>query len=136
MKAKLARVKRWFWILSSIAALVLVAKYLLLDTAAAPGAKYVIDLDALHRAATASGALPDHIEVEQVGEFAFPQKLVIAGDSFHLHRMVLLAHRVVWPNRSVVIDTAMSSAAAKAMPGSTFDEAAFARPHARAHASK
>jgi glyoxylase-like metal-dependent hydrolase (beta-lactamase superfamily II) len=130
MKGKLARVKRWFWILVSIAAVLLVGKYLLLDTPAAPGAKYVIDLDALHRAATASGALPDHIEVEQVGEFAFPQKLVIAGDSFHLHPMVLLAHRVVWPNRSVVIDTAMGPAAAKAMPGSKFDEAAFARVEA------
>lgn len=130
MKGKRARVKRWFWVLVGIAAVVLIAKHFLLDTAAAPGAKYVIDLQALHRAATASGALPDHIEVEQVGAFAFPQKLVIAGDSFHLHPMVLLSHRVVWPNRSLIIDTAMSPAAAKAMPGSKIDEAAFARVQA------
>jgi len=130
MKGKLARAKRWFWILVSIAAVVWVSKYLLLDTPAAPGAKFVIDLDALHRAATASGALPDHIEVEQVGEFAFPEKLLIAGDSFHLHPMVLLSHRVVWPNHSLIIDTAMSSAEAKELPGSKVDEAAFARVEA------
>jgi glyoxylase-like metal-dependent hydrolase (beta-lactamase superfamily II) len=131
MKGKLARVKRWFWILVSITAVVLVAKYLLLDTPAAPGAKYVIDLDSLHRAATASGALPDHLEVEQVGEFAFPAKLVVAGDSFHLHPMVLLSHRLVWPDHhSLIIDTAMSPAAAKALPGSKLDEAAFARVEA------
>ena len=130
MKGKLARVTRWFWILVSIAAVVLVAKYLLLDTPAAPGPKYVIDLDALHRTAIASGPLPDHIEVEKVGEFAVPQKLVVAGDDFHMHPMVLLSHRVVWPNRSLIIDTAMSPAAAKAMPGSKIDEAAFARVEA------
>jgi glyoxylase-like metal-dependent hydrolase (beta-lactamase superfamily II) len=130
MRGKLARVTRWFWILVSIAALVLVAKHFLLDTPAAPGPKYVIDLAALHRAATASGALPDHIEVEQVGEFAFPQKLVIAGDDFHMHQMVLLSHRVVWPNRSLIIDTAMSPAGAKGIPGSKIDEAAYARVEA------
>ena len=130
MRGKLARITSWFWILVSIAAVVFVAKHFLLDTPAAAGPKYAIDLDALHRAATASGALPEHIEVEQVGEFAFPQKLVIAGDDFHMHQMVLLAHRVVWPNRSLIIDTAMSPAAAKAMPGSKLDEAAFARVEA------
>ncbi|MEO8901947.1 MAG: MBL fold metallo-hydrolase [Polyangiaceae bacterium] len=130
MKGKRARVKLWVSLLVGIAAAVLLAKHFLLDTAAAPGARYVIDLAALHRAATASGTLPDHIEVEQVGEFAFPQKLVIAGDSFHLHPMVLLSHRVVWPNRSLIIDTAMSAAAAKGIPGSKIDEAAFARVEA------
>jgi glyoxylase-like metal-dependent hydrolase (beta-lactamase superfamily II) len=37
---------------------------------------------------------------------------------------------VVWPNRSLIIDTAMSPNAAKAMPGSKIDEAAFARVEA------
>src|SRR5882724_4873851 len=124
------RVKRWLWIIVSVAAVVFVAKYLLLDTPATPGPKFVIDVEALHKAATSSGPLPDQIEVEQVGEFSFPQKLVIAGDSFHLHPMVLLAHRVVWPNRSLIIDTAMSADAAKAVPGSRFDGAAFQRVEA------
>ena len=124
------RVKRWLGIIVSVVAVVFVAKYLLLDTPAAAGAPFVIDLGALHRAAIAKGPLPERIEVEKVGEFAFPQKLVVAGDSFHLHPMVLLSHRVVWPNRSLIIDTAMSPDAAKSMPGSKLDVAAFQRVEA------
>ena len=54
------RVKRWLWIIVSIAAVVFVAKYLLLDTPAAPGPKFVIDIEALHKVATSAGPLPDH----------------------------------------------------------------------------
>jgi glyoxylase-like metal-dependent hydrolase (beta-lactamase superfamily II) len=99
----------------------------LLDTAEAPGGAYVIDLAALHRAAVASGALPERIEVEKLGSFAFPQTFVVAGEGFHMHPMVLLAHRVVWPDHSLIIDTAMSPAAAKKMPGSKTDPSAFDR---------
>jgi len=41
--------------------------------------------------------------------------------------MTLLAHRVVWPDRSLLIDTAMSPAAAKGIPGAKPDPAAFDR---------
>jgi glyoxylase-like metal-dependent hydrolase (beta-lactamase superfamily II) len=122
--------KRWLWGVVIVAVVVLVAKHLLLDTAAAPGAEFVIDLDALHRAATASGPLPQGIEVEKVADFAFPETLVVAGDGFRMHPMVLLAHRVVWPDHSIVIDTAMGPEAAKKMPGSRYDAAAFARVQA------
>ena len=106
----------------------LAGKYFLLGNPAAPGAAYVIDMDAFHRAAIANGgALPERIEVEKVGEFAFPRTLVVAGDGFRMHQMVLLAHRVVWPDHSIVIDTAMAPAAAKKMPGSKTDPAAFDR---------
>lgn len=124
------RLKRWQWICIGIVAFLLVGKHLLLDTAAAPGEKFVIDAEALHRAAIAAGPLPERIEVERVAEFAFPQTLVIAGDGFRMHSMVLLAHRVVWPDRSLLIDTAMSPAAAKVLPGSKVDAAAFARVEA------
>jgi glyoxylase-like metal-dependent hydrolase (beta-lactamase superfamily II) len=121
------RKKRWLWILLGILALVLVAKRALLDTAAAANERFVIDLDALHRAAQGSGPLPERIEVERVGEFAFPRTLVVAGDGFRLHPMVLLSHRVVWPGRSLLIDTAMSPAAAQKLPGSKLDVAAYHR---------
>src|SRR5882724_645128 len=123
--------RRWPWVVGGIVALILVGKLVLLDTAAAPRGEYVIDLSALHAAATAKGGvLPERIEVEKVGTFAFPRTLVVAGDGFHLHPMVLLAHRVVWPDHSLVIDTAMGPAAAKKMPGSHMDTAAFDRVQA------
>jgi glyoxylase-like metal-dependent hydrolase (beta-lactamase superfamily II) len=117
--------KRWLWVVVIAVASILIGKRMLLDTAAAATGSYVIDLAALHHVATASGGLPEAIEVEKVADFAFPQTLVIAGDGFHLHQMVLLAHRVVWPDRSVMIDTAMGPDAAKKLPGSHVNLAAY-----------
>src|SRR5581483_5641606 len=121
------RRRRWPWILLGVVALLLVGGYVMTGTAAAPGDPYVIDMRALHAAAVGQGPLPERIEVERVGEFAFPGTLVVAGDGFRLHPMVLLAHRVVWPDRSVVVDTAMGPEGVKKMPGSRMDAAAFQR---------
>lgn len=110
-----------------VLALVLIG---LSTTAAAPGAPYTIDLGALHAAAVGKGPLPERIEVERVGDFAFPRTLVVAGKGVRMQPMVLLAHRVVWPDRSVVIDTAMGPEGAKKMPGSRFDLTAFDRVQA------
>jgi glyoxylase-like metal-dependent hydrolase (beta-lactamase superfamily II) len=124
------RLKRWHVVVIVIFVGLFVAKHFLLDTAAAPGAPYVIDVEALHRAATTGAPLPDHIEVEKVGEFSFNRTFVVPGDGWKLHAMVLLAYRVVWPDRSLLIDTALPKKIAVKLPGSTFDEAAFARVRA------
>ena len=124
------RIKRWLWALAIIAVVLLSSKIYLLDSAASPGTAFVIDTDAWHRLATASGPLPDHIEVEKIGTFAFPKKLVVAGESFHLHPMVLLSHRIVWSDRSIIIDTGVSPAAGKKMPGAKLDESAYNRMQA------
>lgn len=121
------RVKRWQWVLLAVLSLLLISKHFLLDTAAEPKGEFAIDLVALHTAATALGPLPEHLEVEQLGTFAFPSSLVVAGKGFHMHPMVLLSHRVVSGNHSVIIDTGMSPAATTKMPGSAADPAAFER---------
>jgi glyoxylase-like metal-dependent hydrolase (beta-lactamase superfamily II) len=118
------------WIAALVVAVLLVAKYFLMDTAAEAKGAYVIDVEALHRAAIAGGALPERIEVEKVGDFAFPRNLVVAGEGFRMHPMVLLSHRVVWPDRTLIIDAAMSPEAAKKMPGSKMDGAAYERVQA------
>jgi len=125
------RRRRWPWILLGVVVLLAAVLFGLGGTAAAPAGAYTIDLPALHAAATAGkGPLPERIEVERVGDFAFPQTLVVAGSGLHLHPMVLLAHRVVYPDRSIMIDTAMGPAGAKKMPGSRMDLAAFDRVEA------
>jgi len=124
------RLKRWQWICLAIVVVLFAGSHFLFGTAASASEKFVIDPEALHRAATAQGPLPERIEVEKVAEFGFPQTLVIAGDGWSMHRMILLAHRVVWPNRSLLIDTAMSPEATKVLPGSKADSAAFARVEA------
>jgi glyoxylase-like metal-dependent hydrolase (beta-lactamase superfamily II) len=121
------RRRRWPWVLLSLVVVLGLAKYTLLDRAAEARGEYVIDLPALHHAATAAGQLPSLIEVEKVGTFAFPRTLVVAGDGFKMHKMVLLAHRIMWPDRSVIIDTAMPPSATAKMPGSAADPAAYER---------
>ncbi len=120
--------KRWVKVLLGLVVVVFAAKYFLLDTAATPDGNYTIDLAALHQAAIAQGGvLPERIEVEKIGDFAFPRKLVVAGDSFHLHPMVQLAHRVMWPDHSLIIDTALGAKKAASIPGSKFHSDAFDR---------
>jgi glyoxylase-like metal-dependent hydrolase (beta-lactamase superfamily II) len=121
------RIKRRYWIPLAVVAVLFIAKYVLLDIPAGPAGDFAIDLGALHAAATAGGTLPERIEVEKVGDFSFPQGFVVAGGGFRKHPMVLLSHRVLWSDRSLIIDTAMSPEAAKKMPGSTMDTAAYAR---------
>ncbi len=122
------RVKRWQWVCVGVAGLLLIGKHFLLDTAAAPAQKFAIDAEALHRAAIASGQpLPERIEVEKVAEFVTPERLMIAGEGWGTRSMLLLSHRVLWPNRSLVIDTAMSVAATQKLPGGKADAAAVAR---------
>jgi glyoxylase-like metal-dependent hydrolase (beta-lactamase superfamily II) len=126
-----AKRRRWPWVVLGIFIVLLAGKYFLLSRPAAAGPEYIIDLAALHTAAVAGGgSLPQRIEVEKIGEFAFPRTLVVAGEGFRMHHMVLLAHRVVWPDSSVMIDTAMAPAATKKMPGSKADAPAFDRVEA------
>ena len=124
------RIKRRVWVPLALVGALVVGKHFLLDTAAKPVGTFVIDLGALHRVATSAGALPERIEVERVAEFAFPRSFVVAGEGFRMHPMVLLSHRVLWPDRSLVIDTAMPPEAAKKMPRGKVDEAAYARVQA------
>jgi glyoxylase-like metal-dependent hydrolase (beta-lactamase superfamily II) len=121
------RKRRWLWVFVSLLVVIFIAKHFLLDTAVAASGNFAIDVEALHRVAVSGGPLPERIEVERVGEFGFPRTLVVAGQGFKTHPMVLLAHRVVWPDHSLMIDTAMPPEATKVMPGSHADPAAFAR---------
>ena len=122
------RLKRWLIGLSVFAVAVLGLKRLLLDTAAEPEGPYAIDLAALHQAAVqGGGALPSSIEVERIADFSFPRTIVVAGDGFRMHPMVLLAHRVVWPDHSLLIDVALSAQEGGKLPGAKFDAAAFTR---------
>jgi glyoxylase-like metal-dependent hydrolase (beta-lactamase superfamily II) len=122
------RRRRW-WIGIALAALVLFGvKFTLFNTAASPGAPYQIDLAALHRAANEQGPLPTAIEVERVADFAFPRALVVAGGGFSMHPMILVVHRVTWPDgRSIILDSALSQDDAAALPGSEFHRAAYER---------
>jgi len=69
--------------------------------------------------------LPNVTPIDPVAFTVFPTMSVRENV-----QMVLLAHRVVWPDHSIMIDTAMAPAATKKMPGSKADAAAFDRVEA------
>ena len=121
------RRKRWLIGLLSFVVVLFGAKVVLLDTAASPSAPFLIDLAALHAAAVEQGPLPTRIEVERIADFAFPRSLVVAGEGFQMHKMRLLSHRIVWPDRSLILDTAMSPKDAEMLPGAVSQAEAYAR---------
>ncbi|MDB4973534.1 MAG: Beta-Lactamase protein [Myxococcaceae bacterium] len=125
------RGKRWLIIFLCVMAFFLAAKFVLLDGAASASAPYTIDLEALHEAAVAAGPLPTAVEVEHVADFGFPRTMVVAGGGFSMHAMILLAHRLVYPDgSSVVIDTAMDPKSAEVLPGAKARPDAFKRVEA------
>jgi glyoxylase-like metal-dependent hydrolase (beta-lactamase superfamily II) len=121
------RIPRWLIILAAIFVVLLIAKNRLLDTAASPGQPFAIDLAALHRAALTGAPLPTRIDVERIADFSFPRTIVVAGAGLGMQPMVLLSHRVVWPDHSVIVDTALGPSDAKSLPGTTFHRAAYDR---------
>ncbi len=121
------RTRRWWVGLAVAAVVVLGVKFLLLDTSASPEGTYVIDLDALHKAAS-EGELPSSIEVERIADFAFPRTFGVAGDGFRMQPMILLAHRVLYPDgHAIVVDTGLSAKDAEPLPGAEFHIDAYNR---------
>ena len=121
------RVKRIALGLVAVALVVTLLKYFLLDTSAVPAhSRFVIDLAAMHALAVKGGDLPERIEVQKVGEMLAPRTLAVAGGGFAQTPVVFLAHRIVWPTRSIIIDTAMDNDDLQALfKGATFDVAHY-----------
>lgn len=108
-----------------------IAYYWLFVESHVPGAaNYALDIGEVRRlAGTLPGAKPGAIEVEAVGLFRPPAAFVVAGDGWKPSDLPVYAYRVVYPQTSVIIDTALNKG-----PGNdgldSFDAAAFARVQA------
>jgi glyoxylase-like metal-dependent hydrolase (beta-lactamase superfamily II) len=121
------RVKRIALGLVAVALVLTLLKYFLLDTSSVPlRSRFSIDLPAMHALAARNGDLPERIEVTSVGDYAVPRTAVMAGGGFAKTTLAFAAYRVVWPDRSLIIDTAMSGAdLAEKFNGSRFDLAHY-----------
>lgn len=120
-------VKRLALGLVAVALVLTLLKYFLLDTSAVPQrSRFAIDLAAMHALATKNGGLPERIEVNRVATFTAPRALVVAGGGFAETTLAIAAHRVMWPTRSLIIDTALDNEdAAKMFKGAAFDVAHY-----------
>src|ERR1700761_2004507 len=93
-----------------------------------PGdAQYALDIGEVRRlAGTVSGNRPAAIEVERVGQFRPPATFVVAGDGWSPTELPVFSYRLVFPERSIVIDTALNGELGGASL-TAFDAEAFAR---------
>jgi glyoxylase-like metal-dependent hydrolase (beta-lactamase superfamily II) len=90
-------------------------------------AEYALDIGEVRRLAGATpGDRPIAIEAEGVGLFKPPATFVIAGDGWKPSDLAVYSYRVVYPQMSVIIDTALNQELAGGNLAS-FDAAAFAR---------
>jgi glyoxylase-like metal-dependent hydrolase (beta-lactamase superfamily II) len=91
------------------------------------GAEFVLDIGEVRRlAGVTPGGKPIAIEVEGVGLFKPPAAFVVAGDSWKASDLPVYSYRVVYPQTSVIIDTALNNELSGGNLDS-FDAAAFAR---------
>jgi glyoxylase-like metal-dependent hydrolase (beta-lactamase superfamily II) len=127
--------KRWVrYILLALCGLLVIAGaayyWLVVESHVAGGAEYALDIGEVRRlAGTAAGDKPIAIEVEAVALFRAPATFVVAGDGWKPVDLPVYSYRIVYPQTSVVIDTALN----KELGGdslASFDAAAFARMQA------
>ncbi|MFN4355689.1 MBL fold metallo-hydrolase [Parvibaculum sp.] len=72
-------------------------------------AEYAFDIGEVRRAVAAvPGDKPRSVEVEWVASFSFPATAIVAGDGWSSREMPVYSFRLVYPDKSAIIDTALS----------------------------
>lgn len=90
-------------------------------------AAYALDIDQVRRmVAAVPGDKPGTVEVEHVGSFQFPATAIVAGDGWAAREMPVYSFRLVYPDTSVIVDTALSEELGEGNL-TTFDPDAYAR---------
>lgn len=90
-------------------------------------AEYAFDIRDVRRAIGATpGDRPERIEMERIAAFSFPATAIVAGDGWSQREMPVYSFRLVYPDKSIIIDTALDAE----LGGENliaFDDEAFAR---------
>jgi glyoxylase-like metal-dependent hydrolase (beta-lactamase superfamily II) len=102
--------RRTFIVLAVLLVLAGAAYYWLIVESHVPSdATYAFDIDRVRAALeTAPGDKPSAIEFEQLGVFKFPATAVVAGDGWHNVLLPVYAYRLVYPDGSIIVDTALN----------------------------
>lgn len=98
--------------LAVLLAVVGAAYYWLFVESHMPGdASFALDIDQVRAVGAAvPGDKPTSIEVEQVGLFTFPAAGVVAGDGFDERLLPVYSYRLIYPDGSIIVDTALDQA--------------------------
>jgi glyoxylase-like metal-dependent hydrolase (beta-lactamase superfamily II) len=102
-----------------------------------PGdASFAFDIDRLRGVSAAvPGDKPTAIEVERVAVFTFPATAIVAGDGFDGRPLPVYSYRLVYPDSSIIVDTALSQSTGGSELTS-FDAEAYGRMQAAMSAAK
>jgi len=101
--------------------------YWLIDEShAPPQSRYALDMAQIRQlAGSLEGAKPSGVEVERIALFRFPATAVVAGDGWQMRDLPVYSYRIVYPEGSIVVDTALSRETGGNIVA--FDAVAYAR---------
>lgn len=121
------RIGRWAaWGAGVVTIVLLLATYWLFYDGGprAPG-RYRLDLAAIRaEAARMRGPAPSRLEFEVTSRTPVPAIAMTSGTSWGEVELVRVAHRIVYPDRTVMIDTGDEEAAARRYGATSYDRAA------------
>ena len=102
-----------------------VVYWLFYDNELPTNGRFVIDM--AHIRAAAAGTGPERVEVEEVSHTFVPKIGVVAGTSWRSFDMMRVSYRLVYPTRSIVIDSGYPLSLAKPFGASSYDIGAWRR---------
>ncbi|PKQ06660.1 MAG: MBL fold metallo-hydrolase [Alphaproteobacteria bacterium HGW-Alphaproteobacteria-11] len=99
--------------LIGLGALVVVAGaayyWLIVESRMPSDAAFALDIGEIRRmVAAVPGDKPASVEVELVGAFSFPATAIVAGDGWGSRDMPVYSFRLVYPETSIIVDTALN----------------------------
>lgn len=123
--------RRWRWaggIVAGLLSPLVAAVWWLFYANGTPSGTYPLDIAAIRQeAARLPGPGPVRIEIERVSHTYVPKIAIVTGTSWRKIDMVRASFRLVYPDRSVVVDTGYSRATAMAGGAASYDQAAQGR---------
>ena len=115
-------------VLVVLALVVVVGAYLLRAKQAPEHCAFTLDLPRLRELARSlPGERPREIDVEKIVTLEMPEAVIYPGGALGLTTMSVYVYELAFPDRTIVIDTAMSAEDAKKSHASAFDAAAWTR---------
>src|SRR5271170_5885429 len=106
------------------------AYYWLFYESPAPHGRFDLDMAEVRRlAGSTPGSKPLEIRVEHIADFKAPAAAMVAGDGWQGAVMHALSYQLVYPDHTIILDTAMDASQAKAMGSqvSGFNQDAYDR---------
>lgn len=84
--------------------------WLVVESRMPSDAAYALDIGEVRRmVAAVPGDKPVSVEVEKVAAFSFPATAIVAGDGWSQRELPVFSYRLVTPESSVIIDTALNA---------------------------